>query len=278
MTSFIPVSSGSSEVYMTPIQSPISSAYATPAPSPTNQKLTAAAVRVFEQQTSIYNKKLESKWDRYNPIMIGGDFFTFANLGFSLVKDILPSIASISAVSIASLVCGEIAGAINIGVGLISLKEAVQAFKNGNRALGVRMTFDFLFLVAIGVTMILISTALKVAALGAIGAFFAANPWVLPLLFFVISIHIIVELGRKESQILSHTDLGSQFQLDALKEQVNNNHFDLPTPFQDVKESSEQKFIDKMGQLQAEIGIEAALAAYYLWVSLLQEKKEDALD
>ena len=117
-------------------------------------------------------------------LMIGGDLFSMGYLAFQGIQIAKPSLSSIPAFGLTSLICGEIAGAINIGVAFICLKEGLQALKNGDQKLAARLIFDFVAFLVIGMIMILTSLAIKGGLIGAMTAFFATNPWLLPFFSF----------------------------------------------------------------------------------------------
>ncbi len=252
------------------------------APIEEENKVAEAAQKVLDAKKGHVKTALDNKWERYNPILIGGDFFSVGYLAFQGVQSLVPSVQQIAAIAIAGLVCGVIAGAINVGVGLISLKEAIQAFHNGDRVLGLRLLLDFFCWTSIGVVMILASLAIKVTALAAIGAFFAAHPWVLPVLFFVATIPLLVELGYRIQQVFASKDLGSKLNLNELEtllkaaapdwEKINRlNPFNL----KGLEKKSEelQSLSGKMEELQADMGVEAAVEVFEL-LKLIQEKNE----
>jgi hypothetical protein len=254
----------------------------TPAPVEEENKVAAAAQKVLDAKKAHVKTALDNKWERYSPILIGGDFFSVGYLAFQGVQSLAPSIAQIAAIAIAGLVCGVIAGGINVGVGVISLKESIQAFHNGDKVLGARLLLDFICWTSIGIIMILASLAIKVTALAAIGAFFAAHPWVLPVLFFVATIPLLVELGYRIQQVFAAKDLASQLKLDELKtlleseepdwEKINNLS---PFNLKDLENKSDDEQIQllsgKMEELQADMGVEAAVEVFEL-LKLIQEK------
>src|SRR5258708_3162096 len=135
------------------------------------EKITQIMQGVLEAKNAMYQEKKGNIWERYNPILIGGDLFSLGYLTFQGALSLVPKLQ----VGLATLVCGEIAGVINIGVGLVSLKEGLQALKNGDHRGGVRLLLDFACFMAIGAIMILNSSAIKIIALGSVAAFFAAN-------------------------------------------------------------------------------------------------------
>lgn len=259
---------------------------------PKDERLSAQVRSLLQKKEEHVQTALDNTWDRYNPILIGGDLFTTGYLLFEGVKACLPATQTMLGVIISTMVCGVVAGVINIGVGFLCLKEAVQAFKNGDHFLGIRLMMDTIFCIAIGVVMILVSLATKVAILGGIGAFFAANPWVLPVLFFIITIPLLVEIGCRTGNIWLKRDLASKMQLDEVSKLLKqdtvdwgnlfrlfqNTPFDLRKVAEQTTESDRLEMLSqKMEELQADMGVTAAVAAFKLLVQLLEHKKEGAL-
>ncbi len=196
-------------------------------------------------------------------VMIGGDLFSMGYLAFQGIQIAKPSLAAIPAIALATLTCGVLAGAINIGVAIISMKEGLQALRNGDTKLALRLFLDFFGLFGIGVTMILASLALRVAALSAIGAFFTANSWLLPVLFFVISIPILVEVSSRIHNIYLGKDLASQ---------ISNKPKGIVDELKLLSNTSDDTEIKntlarKMEVFQANMGVEAALEVFR-WMRL----------
>lgn len=251
---------------------------------------------VLDAKQAHKEKILKDKSERLiTALLIGGDVFTTGYLGFQGVQALVPSIQSMAAVGTATLVCGELAGAINIVVGIICFVQACKAFKSGDKELGVRLMFDFVFSTAIGLVMILASLAIKVGALAGIGAFLAANPWLLPVLFFVVTLPLICELSRKIGKIALGQDLGSKLQLAQLpmllskdldwtkiKSLYQGTQIDLTAL---EKCSTERELLKKLGgkhgimqQLQADMGVEAAMETFKLLMFIQKQNREKVLD
>jgi len=250
--------------------------------------------KVLDAKQAHVKTALDNKWDRYNPVLIGGDIFTVGYLAFQGVQCLKPSVQILPAVGIASFICGEIAGAIFIGVGLVSLKESLQAFRNGDKVLGLRLLLDFFGCVGIGTVMILTSLAIKVGALSAVGAFFAMNPWVLPVLFFIITIPLLSELGYRINNIVQENDLGSKLKLNELKTLLSapepdwnkidslyegaNNPYNLKALDSASDEERAKLLSEKMEQLQADLGVTAAVEVFTLLLHIKNRKRNEALE
>jgi histone H3/H4 len=196
-------------------------------------------------------------------VLVAGDFFTTGELVFAGAKSVAPKINTIAGVAFASLVCGEIAGLINLGVACVSLVEGIRALKNGDKALAARLCLDWLCFSAIAIIMILSSLAIKVAALGSVAAVFAANPWLMPVLFFIGALPVLAEISGRIAKIATGTDFGSQLMGKGMQElkapflEIMKN-----TPREQVDDAVRKALSEEMEKYQASIGVEAAIEAF----------------
>ncbi|MBX7066421.1 MAG: hypothetical protein K1X28_04240 [Parachlamydiales bacterium] len=255
-----------------------------PAPNTNpNQRVATLLDEVIDQKSANTQKALDGRVNINEAVMIGGDLFSMGYLAFQGAQIVKPALAAIPAIAIATLACGCIAGAINIGVAIISMKEGFQALKNGDTKLALRLFLDFFGLFGIGTIMILASLALRVAALSAVGTFFGANPWLLPVLFFIISIPILVEISNRIYNIQMGKDLASQLNGD-LNQLIHGKDPNNPFHFQSLLESQEtdlevrNEIARRFEQLQADMGVEAASEALKLIrLQMLQEDTKEQL-
>ncbi|PIS03171.1 MAG: hypothetical protein COT85_03885 [Chlamydiae bacterium CG10_big_fil_rev_8_21_14_0_10_42_34] len=240
------------------------------------KKLATLMSSVIDQKQTLVDASLKGRVNALEGIMIGGDLFSMGYLAFQGVQLLKPSLAAVPAIGMATLVCGEIAGAVNIGVALICLKEGIQALKNGDNKLATRLFIDFVSFTAIGAIMILTSLATKVAALGAIGLFFAANPWLLPVIFFAVSIPVLIEVSNRIKNIWTSKDLASQLKTDDLQKLIQgtdeNNPFHLQPLLNGKETEIKAKLSRKMEQLQADMGVEAAIETFKLLKGALNKE------
>lgn len=169
----------------------------------------------------------------------------------------------------ASCILGVLGGALNIGVGVYCLKQAYQARKDLSEEskkilqdkgiLGsawlvlkgkapedlekyIRLGWDGIFLIAIGAFMVLVSLAIKVGVLAGLGAFLAAHPWILPLLWFMITIPLFLEVAKNNKNIFCNNDLASQLQLKRLKEMLESKDGVDWEAIQDLYASEDNSF------------------------------------
>jgi hypothetical protein len=192
-------------------------------------------------------------------VLIGGDVFTVGYMGFTAITLIKPLIAKVAAVGIATLICGEIAGVINMGVACVSLVEGIQALKNGDWKLAARLLIDFAFCFVVGLIMVFSSTLLKGAVFGALALLIASNPWLLPVLFLILAIPVSVELAHRLNNTWKNKDLGSLIKNGQFETILNLNEFKGKA---DLEIS--QILSNKMERLQEDMGVEAALETMLL--------------
>jgi hypothetical protein len=231
-------------------------------------------------KASLSNKKVV-----YDPNLWGGDLFTMAYLGFQGVATSSSKLQALSGMILAGTILGVIGGVANILVAISTARELKNALKaKADMKLIIRLCFDCIFLTLIGITMILASLA-QMVAIGGLGAFLIANPWLLPVLFFIITIPLIVELAARISPILTGKDMGSKLQLGNLKQHLNSKNWEkieklISTShpfFINLNEPPKKHIIDKMENFQAEIGVKAALSAHKLMMHLKHKQAEESL-
>ncbi len=158
---------------------------------------------IIERKEANKAESVNRVWKRFDPILITGSAFNLVFLVFQVIKIAFPKIAQMGGVSVASTVFGVAGGVINIAVAFVSLKEACAARKAGDRELFLRLLLDFISTFALGIIMVIASVGIDFIAIGAIGTFLAANPWFLPLIFFVISIPSLIQVGKEAKECLS---------------------------------------------------------------------------
>lgn len=251
---------------------------------PVDQTLSRLIGQVLDQKRANVQKALKERTSALNLVMIGGDVFSMADLAFQGILLTKPSFTKIPAIAGITLACGAVAGAINIGVAIICLKEGLQALKNGDKKLAARLLIDFVCFLVIGAIMILSSLALQISALTVVTAFFAANPWLLPVLFFLVSIPVIAEVGNRILNIARKKDWGSELNKKDLFEltqgQDENNPFHLEPLRAELRKLKDehkderlvyQSLSRKMEILQADMGVEAAIETFELLKQALNQ-------
>ena len=161
-------------------------------------------------------------------ILILGDALNMLYLGFLGLLAAIPSWNTLGTTLLSSSF-GIAGGIINILVGCLCLKEAKTAFANKDKLLGWRLLLDGAFMIAIGGVMLLASMATLLGALSikvgffvAISAFLAANPWVLPVLFLIITLPILYEVTSRVVKLAKDKDCGAKMHLPEFKELFQN--------------------------------------------------------
>jgi len=256
---------------------------------------TSALVQeVIQKKEANVEKALSNNWRRYNPIsgsdtiLISGDLFNMGFLVLEGVKSASPHLASLTAVKVASAVCGVFGGVISLSTGLVSFKEGIQALQNGDNHLATRLLFEGVMDTVVGVAMILLSLSAYVVGLGGVGAFFAANPWVLPIVFLLACLPLTAEIGARCKKIYSKEDAASLLPLKDLKGHLEKEKVDWKEVYalfdgtlldlNQVSRTSLKDLSDKLEEMQTEIGVQASLGAFKLLNALLDKNKEKSLE
>jgi hypothetical protein len=231
---------------------------------------------VLNKKKSNRQLALNDTWTRYSPSMIGGDLFTMVYTGFTGAQYFAPSLQSISCLGWITSGAAEIGGLINILVACQEIKEAFTAQGNDNVTFW-KNVFDASLYILIGLLMITIGIATKVIALGSLAAFFTANPWLLPVLFFVASLPLIVEVSHRVTKIVLKKNLASCIAFQSIKTNLLSNrsealHTLQASLFSDLSsQSSTLDISKKMEKLQEDMGVEAAIEVFSLFKMLMDE-------
>ena len=205
---------------------------------------------------------------RFDASLIGGDIFNSLYLSFQGIRSILAvssthlSSGVASTLACASLVLGIAAGAINIGVGLLCLADGIHKLKAGDKLSGIRLLIDGALSISIGIVMILAQAAFV--------GFFAAHPYILAILFAIMTLPLLYECSKRCLQIFRDQDVASQF-FKALGTTRSNPNItqgnikwkELSSLFPELEKAktrpkdAEQLICDLMQRLEAEIGVRA---------------------
>ena len=266
-----------------------------PATPPKDEKLSKCVQQIFEKKEELVTQNLANKKRRFHPltgscsVQVLHDALNTVFVACVAIKAFVPSITHIAAVGITFSVFGGIGGVMNILVGGVCLREALQAFKNGDRAKGSRYLIMSCALFAIGAFMILSTISAYVGVLGGVGAVIAANPWILPVLVLILMLPLMYEVLNDNKRIFSHTDGYSTLKLDELKKILEKE--DVPwdeilalwngslLDYKQIKEEFNSKKIEKISgridDLQSNIGAKGAVAAFKLFQSVLDQNRED---
>ncbi len=201
-------------------------------------------------------------------VLIGGNLFTMGALAFQGAELLKPSLSAISAIQSASMIFSAASGAINIFVSFVMLKCAIQALKNGDKAAAARLGTVFVLYFSIGLIMLL-AYAVK---LGALTTFLGANPWVLPILFFVAGLPTLGEVALRIIEAKTGKAFGAAI-LDPKKIENAVEKLDLSKEFK-----SEEELYNHLGmrfeKFSTEMGIDAAIATFRLLATYLKKGKK----
>ncbi len=170
---------------------------------------------VLVQKKQIFNTGKKVPFDSDDYTLISGDIF---DTGYLLLESAMAAIPSINTLGLSAVSSsfGIVGGLINVGVGIVCLKSAVKAQANKDNLAAKRLFLDGVFMVLIGIVMLLTSISSLLAKVGistAIGAFFATNPWILPVLFLIVTIPVLIEILIRTGKIWTNKDVGSQLHL-----------------------------------------------------------------
>ena len=238
-------------------------------------KIASVVGRVLEEK----EKLMEStpKKDRIDTVvLVTGDVATFGYFALDTITKHISGAKSMLSVKWSLFAFGEIAGALNIAVSVVTLFQAIRAFKNGLGEDGWRLLWDAITGILPGVALIIVSSTLKGIVAAAL-----ATPGVFPALFIISMLFVVIQLIKKETNLVKYQDIASQLDLDDWKSRLQNGNFALPEFFKiDTSrmpsDQLKQHVIDKMQVLQGDMGVEAAVRAYRVWLRTLQKDSDAA--
>jgi len=265
-----------------------------PGISSSDKKLASVAQQVITAKEGIVSASLANKKKRFHPLtgscapQLIHDFFNCAFVIFTTMQVALPKISSLTPFAIASSAFGFVGSALNIIVGVVTIREAINCFRNGDTAKGIRLLICGLGLVMLGVFMALTSIA-AVASLGGMAAFFAANPWIMPILLLVFMLPLLQEVLKDFVAICRKEDPYSKMQLGQMQNLLEKdiiNWKEVRRCLEDSelnvetiqKESNSTKaLVDCVEKLQKQMGPEGAVNAMKVLKAILEEDKDEAI-
>ncbi|OHE77209.1 MAG: hypothetical protein A3F67_08355 [Verrucomicrobia bacterium RIFCSPHIGHO2_12_FULL_41_10] len=148
-------------------------------------------------------------WSFDEWVLIGGDLFTMGYLALEGMIALSPGLLSPS-VQAALSAFGIVGGVINIFVGVISLKNALQEWREGHYMGATRLFLDSALCIGIGSLMIIASLAAYTSIFGGVAGALVYCPWIFPLLFFVMNFPVICEVANRLYHITRGTTPSSQ--------------------------------------------------------------------
>lgn len=264
------------------------------------QRIDRCVSPILQKKQHQTTEALNASWGGFqykkrNPVFWGGDLLTFGYLALDGAQAASSSLKALSGLTIVGGIFGILAGLINIGVGICSIPEALEASRKNDILNKTRLWMDVTCMLAIGLVMILASIAkllVEVGIFGAMGLFFASNPWFLLLLFFVITLPTLLEVSHRVVEICRGKDWGSKLALPKLHQMLHppeNNPIDwerlraflcdrlelLPNFEQ---EDLSKTIADRANEIEHNIGVEATLPLLKLLKAINSQNANEARD
>lgn len=265
-----------------------------PSFSSSDTKLAQVAQQVITAKEGLVSASLANKKRRFHPLtgscapQLIHDFFNAAFIIFTTMKIALPKISSLAPVAIASTAFGFVGSALNLIVGIVTIREALQCFRNGDKAKGIRLLICGLGLIGLGIFMGLTSLT-AVVSMGGLAAFFAANPWIMPILFLVVMLPLLHEVLRDFVAICRKQDPYSKMQLKQMQELLEKDIVNWKEMRKCLEESelniemiqkegnATKALVDRVERLQSQMGPEGAVNAMKVFKTILEEDKAEAI-
>ena len=175
----------------------------------------------------VFEETKKKGYQKNGWVLIIGDLFTMTYLAFEGILAAKPALNTLGT-AIASSFFGIIGGIINFLVGIQCIQKSKTFFESKDTLQGWKLLISGILMITISMVMIVTSIAAILAAAGikflffpAIFTFLVANPWVLPVLFFVVALPIIYEITSRVIKMIKKTDCASKMQLQQLEEKLN---------------------------------------------------------
>jgi hypothetical protein len=263
-----------------------------------DQRISRSASSIIAAKERSMKEALETNWHgleykKRNPVFWGGDLLSFGYLGLEGAQTASSYLQSLSGLTIVGSAFGILGGLINIGVGLFSIPEALEASRKDDFLNKTRLWLDAICMIGIGIVMLLASIAklaLEVGALGAVGLFFATHPWILPLLLLIVTIPTLWEVGNRVIEIASKKDWGNKLRLDLLQKSLHPEgataiRWEPLRAFLCEKlgvlpayecEDLSAALCNQMNEIEQNIGVEATLPLFRLLKAIGDKNKEEA--
>lgn len=257
----------------------------------TDQTLTRLMQDVIDKKNDSVTAVLDNRVNISEAVMVGGDAFSMASMTFSGALIVKPSLRAIPGILMTSLAFGTVAGAINIGVAIICIKEGIEAWNNGNKKEAMIQFSMGILYIGIGGIMVLASLALQLSVLGGVSALLATNPWLLPVLFFLASLPLIIDIVQRISRNIKNQDWSSTLlknkTIQDFKHLINGeaddklNLLNLKPLLAELTEQNKESVVRgmlswRMEKLQADMGVKAAIETFKLLRIVMENKNTEA--
>ncbi|MDN3506535.1 MAG: hypothetical protein P0S96_04830 [Simkaniaceae bacterium] len=254
-------------------------------PSRADANCSAAVQDVITKKEGLIEACLADQKKRFHPItgscapQIIHDVFNASFVVFTTLEIIKPSIVKLAPVLVASSAFGFIGAILNVVVGVISIREAIQAFENGDKGKGVRLLVSGIATIAVGAFM-LVATLSTIVSFGALSVFLAANPWILPVLIVLVMLPFLYEVVKSNKEIFSGQDpfAGLSKVEDLLnKDIVNWQQLKEHDYFAEILKAARGKQLSsRIEVLQSKMGPRGALASFKVFQAILDNDQTKA--
>ena len=237
------------------------------------------------EEKSLAKKALEDLWRRYPVSIIGGGAL---NVGVLALEG---TSAFVTCSMIADLLVGVVVlgGLFNLREGVLAIEEGMRAWKTNDKKLAARLFLQGALEIALGAAMLLMSIA-RIFALTSITAAFLANPYILPTLFFCLSLFLLAEVLNRLIPVAKGTDLGSKLELHQLRTMLQQKdpekrmkdatewvHSKIPECFKEDPANRSEAVHRALNRYKAEIGFTAGTEACQLFEMILKNKRKEEI-
>lgn len=251
-------------------------------PESPNIRIASAMQRIVGQEQALAKKALHDPWRRFPVAVIGGATLNVGQLALTGVS-VLAACAAISNILIG---IGFLGGLLNIKEGALALHEGLHAWKSNDKQLAAKLFLQGILSFALGTVMLLVSVARFTALTGIVG-FFAANPYIMPVLCFVLAIFLLIEMVNRLSPVIQGKDLGSKLELAQLRSMLETNtpeegmekamqwvHSKIKECISEDPTKSDGAVQTKLNEYKAEIGFTAAMETFQLFEMILHKRQK----
>jgi hypothetical protein len=248
-------------------------------------RIASAMQRIVGQEQALAKKAIHDPWKRFPVGVIGGAALNVGQLALTGVS-VLAACAAISNILTG---IGLLGGLLNIKEGAIAIHEGLHAWKSNDKQLAAKLFLQGILSFGLGTVMVLLSVARFVALSGVVG-FFAANPYILPVLGFVLAIFLLIDMVNRLSPVIQGKDLGSKLELAGLRSMLETNtpekgmekamqwvHSNIKECISEDPTKTDQAVQTKLNEYKAEIGFTAAMETFQLFEMILHKQKKEEI-
>jgi len=184
---------------------------------------------------------------------------------------------------------GLLGGLFNLREGVLAIEEGIRAWKSNDKKLAVRLLLQGVLEVALGTAVLVLSVA-RLLGIASITGAFAANPYILPALFFALALFLLLETSHRLAAVIKGTDLGSRLQLPELRAMLQSTDREagieraqdwvrshIPECFNASQGQDRGQMRKTIEKYKAEIGFVAAMEAFLLFDLILKKKSKEEI-